>query len=150
MDSSPSLNLLTINGLAAAQYILIPIQTHYFSLEGMRELFSTLKVVKDRINAGLCILGILPTIFDGRTKMSRDVLDQLNEYFKELVFKTVIRMNIALAEASGHGQCIFDFDPASNRAKDYEMLTQEVIAATHPETLVKKEDTTPKPAEGVI
>ena len=133
MDSSPSLNLLTINGLTAAQSVLIPIQAHYFSLEGMRELFATLKIVKERINSDLEVLGILPTIFDGRTKMSRDMLAQLKDYFKEKVLQSLIRMNITLAEASAHGKSIFDFDASSNGAKDYRQLTEEIIRITRPE-----------------
>jgi chromosome partitioning protein len=132
MDCSPSLNLLTINGLVAAQCVLVPIQAHYFSLEGMKELFSTLKVVRDRINSELEILGILPCIVDIRKKLSREMLDQLKDYFKEKMLKSVIRMNVALAEASGHGQSIFDFNPYCNGAKDYEQLVDEVIQLTRP------------------
>lgn len=133
LDCSPSLNLLTINGLVAAQCVLVPIQAHYFSLEGMKELFSTLKVVRDRINSELEILGILPCIVDVRKKMTREMLDQLKDYFKEKMFKTVIRMNITLAEASAHGQSIFDFSPLCNGARDYQQLVDEVIALTKPE-----------------
>ena len=141
MDSSPSLNLLTINGLTAAQSVLIPIQAHYFSLEGMRELFATLKIVKERINSDLEVLGILPTIFDGRTKMSRDMLMQLKDYFKDKVLRSLIRMNITLAEASAHGKSIFDFDTACNGAKDYRLLTDEIVQITRPELAVVDETT---------
>ncbi len=132
MDCSPSLNLLTINGLVAAQCVLVPIQAHYFSLEGMKELFSTLKVVRDRINSELEILGILPCIVDMRKKLTREMLDQLKDYFKEKMLQTVIRMNITLAESSSHGQCIFDFNPYCNGAKDYRQLVDEVIRLTKP------------------
>jgi chromosome partitioning protein len=132
MDCSPSLNLLTINGLVAAQCVLVPIQAHYFSLEGMKELFSTLKVVRDRINSELEILGILPCIVDIRKKLSREMLDQLKDYFKDKMFKSVIRMNITLAEASSHGQSIFDFNPHCNGAKDYTQLVEEVVQLTKP------------------
>ena len=133
MDCSPSLNLITINGLVAAQSVLVPIQAHYFSLEGMRELLSTIKTVKERINAELDVLGILPTIFDSRTRMSREVLLQLREYFKEKLLKSIIRMNIKLADASAHGRAIFDYDPYSNGAKDYSFLVNEIISLTRPE-----------------
>jgi chromosome partitioning protein len=133
MDCSPSLNLLTINGLVAAQCVLVPIQAHYFSLEGLKELFSTLKVVRDRINSELEILGILPCIVDIRKKMTREMLDQLKDYFKDKMLKTVIRMNIALAEASAHGQSIFDFNPYCNGAKDYSQLVDEMILLTRPD-----------------
>ncbi len=131
-DCSPSLNLLTINGLVAAQCVLIPIQAHYFSLEGMKELFSTLKVVRDRINSELEILGILPCIVDTRKKMTREMLDQLKDYFKDKMFQSVIRMNIALAESSAHGKAIFDFSPYCNGAKDYAELVEEVVRRTAP------------------
>lgn len=130
IDCSPSLNLITINGLAVAQHILIPIQAHYFSLEGMKELFSTVRLVKERINAELQVLGILTTIFDTRAKMCRRVATQLKDYFEEKVFDTVIRQNMALVEATAHGKAIFDFAPGSKGAKDYEELTKEVIEAT--------------------
>ncbi len=132
MDCSPSLNLLTINGLVAAQCVLVPIQAHYFSLEGMKELFSTLKVVRDRINSELEILGILPCIVDLRKKMTRQMLDQLNDYFKEKMFRTAIRMNITLAESTAQGKSIFDFSPYCNGAKDYGQLVEEVIQITNP------------------
>ena len=133
LDCSPSLNLLTINGLVAAQFVLIPIQAHYFSLEGMKELFSTLKVVKDRINSELEILGILPAIVDLRRKLSQQMIDQLKDYFKEKMMKTVIRMNAAIAESSAHGKSIFDFNPHCNGARDYAQLVEEVITLTRPE-----------------
>ena len=142
MDCSPSLNLLTINGLVASQSILIPMQPHYFSLEGMSQLFSTLKIVKERINSDLEVLGILPTIFDSRTKMSRDMLVQLKDYFKEKLLKTVIRMNTRLVEATAHGKSIFDYDPDSNGAKDYWNLTEEIISLTKPEFSIKANNAT--------
>nr|MBC8359177.1 ParA family protein [Candidatus Aminicenantes bacterium] len=132
MDCSPSLNLLTINGLVAAQSILIPIQTHYFSLEGMKELFSTMKIVKERLNFQLEIMGILPTLFDARTRMNRDILLEIKDYFKDKVFQTVIRMNIKLAEASLNKKSIFDHAPGSNGAHDYSALTEEIVSLTQP------------------
>lgn len=129
IDCSPSLNLITINGLATSQHILIPIQAHYFSLEGMKELFSTVRLVKDRINPELQVLGILTTIFDTRAKMCRRVASQLKDYFEEKVFDTVIRINMALVEATAHGKAIFDFAPGSKGTKDYEELTKEVMEA---------------------
>lgn len=130
MDCSPSLNLLTINGLVAARSILVPIQAHYFSLEGMKELFATIKVVKDRLNFQLEVLGILPTLFDARMKMGRDILEQIKDYFKQKVFNTSIRMNVKLAEASLHKKSIFDYAASSKGAKDYAALTEEVISLT--------------------
>lgn len=140
LDCSPSLNLLTINGLVAAQCVLVPIQAHYFSLEGMKELFSTLKVVRDRINSELEILGILPCIVDVRKKMTREMLDQLKDYFKEKMMQSLIRMNIALAEAAGHGKSIFDFNPYCNGAKDYAQLVEEVVLLTRPELSMLRQE----------
>ena len=140
LDCSPSLNLLTINGLVASQCVLIPIQAHYFSLEGMKELFSTLKVVRDRINSKLEILGILPCIVDIRKKMPRQMLEQLKDYFKEKMLHSLIRMNSALADASAHGKSIFDFNPYCNGAKDYAQLVDEVILLTRPELSVLRQD----------
>ncbi len=138
IDCSPSLNLLTVNGLVAADYVLIPIQTHYFSLEGMRELFSTIKIVRERLNLGLQILGILPTLYDPRTRMNKDILRQIQDYFKDKVFQNPIRMNIRLAEASAHRKSIFDYEPDSNGAKDYDAFTEEVVVLTKPESAAVK------------
>jgi len=130
IDCSPSLNLLTINSFVAAKALLVPIQTHYFSLEGMKELFSTIQIVKDRLNSELDLLGILPTLFDARTRMSRDILTQIKRHFKDKVFPTPIRMNVKLAEAQIHRKSIFEYDLTSNGAKDYMALAERVIALT--------------------
>jgi chromosome partitioning protein len=141
MDCSPSLNLTTINGLASAQFILIPAQTHYFSLEGMKELLSTIKIVKERLNPQLQILGILPTLYDIRTKISRQILGQMRKHFKDKVFKTVIHSNIKLVEAQVHQQSIYEFAPNSNGARDYLALSEEVVARTCPEfSLIKQKE----------
>jgi len=133
MDCSPSLNLTTINGLSSAQFILIPAQTHYFSLEGMKELLSTIKTVRERLNPRLRILGILPTLYDIRTKISREILGQMRKHFGDKVFKTAIRSNIKLVEAQVHQKSIYEFGPNSNGATDYLALSEEVVARTRPE-----------------
>ena len=130
MDCSPSLNLITVNALTAAGRVIVPMQPHYFSLEGMRELFATIRIVNERLNPGLNLLGILPTLYDLRTKMSRGVLEQTKDYFREKVFQTVIRMNITLAEAQANKKSIFDYAPSSNGARDYGSLRDEVLALT--------------------
>ncbi|MBL7069462.1 MAG: ParA family protein [Candidatus Omnitrophica bacterium] len=135
VDCSPSLNLITINGMVAADYLLVPIQTHYFSLEGMKELFATVDIVKERLNYQLQILGILPTLYDSRTRMNRDILAQIKEYFNKKVFKSAIRMNIKLAEAQISKISIFDYAPDSNGARDHAFLADEVISLTMPELL---------------
>jgi chromosome partitioning protein len=141
MDCSPSLNLTTINGLASAQFILIPAQTHYFSLEGMKELLSTIKIVKERLNLQLQILGILPTLYDIRTRISRQILSQMRKHFGDKVFKTAIHTNIKLVEAQVLKKSIYEFAPNSNGARDYLALSEEVISRTCPEfTLVNEKE----------
>jgi chromosome partitioning protein len=130
MDCSPSLNLTTINGLSVAQFVLIPAQTHYFSLEGMKELLSTIKIVQERLNPQLRLLGILPTLYDIRTKISREILGQMRRYFGDKVFKTSIHNNIKLVEAQVHHQSIYDYCPNSNGARDYLSLSEEVLERT--------------------
>ncbi|MFH1797730.1 MAG: ParA family protein [Candidatus Omnitrophota bacterium] len=130
IDCSPSLNLLTINGIVASKFILVPVQTHYFALEGMRELFSTIEIIKGRLNSDLEILGILPTLFNKRTRMDRTIFSQLKSYFGDKVFRSVIRVNITLAEAAANKKSIFDYEPSSKGAKDYAALTEEVVART--------------------
>jgi len=139
MDCSPSLNLTTINGLASAQFILIPAQTHYFSLEGMKELLSTIKIVKERLNPQLQILGILPTLYDVRTRISREILNQMRKHFGDKVFKTTIHTNIKLVEAQVHQQSIYEFAPTSNGVRDYLALSEEVLARTSQEFSVVNE-----------
>ena len=133
MDCSPSLNLTTVNGLSCAEFVLIPAQTHYFSLEGMKELISTIKIVKQRLNPPLEILGILPTLYDVRTNINRMILGQMRKYFGNTIFSTPIRSNIQLVEAQVHKQSIYDFAPNSNGAMDYLALSKEVAARTHPD-----------------
>jgi chromosome partitioning protein len=146
IDCSPSLNLLTINALVAANSILIPIQTHYYSLEGMRELFSTIDIVRERLNGELEILGIVATMFDGRTKLNRQMLTQIQEYFKEMVFKTVINNNIKLCEASLHKQPIALYDGQSKGAHDYLNLARE-IAGVPIEEAKKETESSPQTAQ---
>jgi len=138
IDCSPSLNLLTINGLTAANLLLVPLQTHYFALEGMKELFATINIVIERLNSGLKIIGILPTLVDKRTRMSREILEQIRAYFKDKVFTAAIGMNIKLAEAQMHKKSIMEYDRRSSGAVDYLSLAEEVIARS--QSMLKKED----------
>jgi chromosome partitioning protein len=101
-----------------------------------------LKVVRDRINSELELLGILPCIVDIRKKLTREMLDQLKEYFKEKMLQSLIRMNITLAESSAHGKSIFDFNPHCNGAKDYAELVEEVARRTRPELSPLRQDMT--------
>lgn len=127
IDCPPSLSLLTINALTVAEEIIIPVQTEFFALEGMGKLFNTVEIVKKRLNRNLKISGILPTMFDVRTNLSREVIEKIREYFKDEVYKTKIRKNIKLAEASSHGKPIMLYDPSSAGAEDYESFSKEVL-----------------------
>lgn len=131
LDCSPSLNLITINALSASDSILIPIQTHYYSLEGMKELFHTIEIVKDRLNSELEVLGILATLFDARTKINHQVLGQIRDFFKEMVFTSVIHNNVKLCEAPIFKKPIHLYDPRSQGAKDYRDLTEEIITLVY-------------------
>jgi len=126
IDSPPSLGLLTVNALTVAKEIIIPVQTEFFALEGMGKLFHTVDIVKKRLNRDLRITGIVPTMFDGRTNLSREVMEKIREHFGDKVYKTIVRKNIRLAEASSHGKPILLYDPRSTGAEDYETLSREV------------------------
>ena len=127
IDCSPSLSVLTVNALVTSQFILIPIQTHYYAMEGMKQLFSTIDIVKRRINRDLKVLGILPTFLDRRTNISKEVLEGVREYFKERVFQTPIHSNVKLTEAPSAGEPVTVYDPQSSGANDYRALTKEVL-----------------------
>lgn len=127
IDCSPSLSLLTINAMNFAQKILIPIQAHYYAMEGMKQLFNTIEEVRKRLNPNLKILGILLTMVDYRTNICQEVAQGVREYFKEKVFKSVIHINVKLTEAPSAGKPINVYDPCSIGAKDYEDLTSEVL-----------------------
>jgi chromosome partitioning protein len=116
------------NALTAADELLIPVHTQYFPLEGMKQLLRTIDIVKKRLNYKLTILGILPTLFDRRTNLSRDVLNGIREHFRDKVFDTVINNNIKLAEAPSAGKPIILYDARATGAGDYKNLTEEVIA----------------------
>lgn len=128
IDCPPSLSLLTVNALTAADSVLIPVQTHYYALEGMRQLFDTIEIVRSRLNHRLSILGILLTLFDRRTRIAQDVMKEVRECFKTMVFKTVINTNVRLSEAPSAGEPITLYAPHSRGARDYQDLADEVIA----------------------
>ncbi|MBN1295640.1 ParA family protein [bacterium] len=128
LDCPPSLGLLTLNALTTANEVIIPVQTHFYALEGMSLLMNTIDLVKRRLNHNLFVTGILPTLYQSGTKLSERVLEELRKYFGSQVFQTTIRMNIRLAEAPSHGKPIFLYDAESNGAEDYTQLALEVIA----------------------
>lgn len=127
IDCPPSLGILTLNGLAAADAVLIPMQCEYFALEGITLLLQTVKKVQKSINPQLVIGGIFFTMYDSRTRLAQDVVMQVKSYFKDVVFNTIIPRNVRLSEAPSRGEPICLYDPACVGAKSYEKLAEEVI-----------------------
>ena len=128
VDCPPSLSLLTLNALAAADTVLVPIQCEYYALEGVTSLMNTIQRVKRTFNPHLEIEGILLTILDGRTNLGLQVVDQVKKHFRKSVFATMIPRNVRLGEAPSHGQPICLYDPKSTGALAYQSLAKEVIA----------------------
>lgn len=127
IDCPPSLELLTLNALCAADSILVPVQCEYYALEGLSDLMSTLRAVKSRLNPGLQIFGVLLTMFDGRTNFSMQVAQEVRKHFPGRVFATVIPRNVRLAEAPSHGKPITNYDHLSRGAIAYARLAKEVL-----------------------
>ncbi|HPE38559.1 MAG TPA: ParA family protein [Bacillota bacterium] len=130
IDCPPSLGLLTINSLTASNGILVPIQGEYYALEGLTQLVDTINLVKKRLNPGIGILGVVITMFDGRTQLTRQVVEEVQKYFGDKVFKTLIPRNVRLAEAPSHGMTISEYDAKSKGGKAYCALAKEVIQRT--------------------
>ena len=128
VDCPPSLSLLTLNALAAADSVLVPIQCEYYALEGVTALMNTINRVKHTFNPRLEIEGILLTMLDGRTNLGIQVVDQVKKHFRKDVFATMIPRNVRLGEAPSHGEPICLYDPKSSGAIAYEALAKEVLA----------------------
>lgn len=128
IDCPPSLGLLTINALAAADSVLIPIQCEYYALEGVTKLLESMKMVKQRINKELETYGVLMTMFDSRTSLSNQVVDEVKSYFGDVVFNTLIPRTVKLSEAPSFGMSIIDYAPNNKGAKAYMNLAKEVIS----------------------
>lgn len=128
IDCPPSLELLTLNGLAAADSILVPVQCEYYALEGLSDLMSTLRRVKHKINPGLEIFGVALTMFDGRTNFSTQVAQEVRRHFPGKVFATVVPRNIRLAEAPSHGLPVTAYDRHSRGAQSYRHMAAEIAA----------------------
>ncbi len=126
IDCPPSLEMLTLNALAAADEILIPVQCEYFALEGLSDLMTTLRMVKKRINPNLSIFGVILTMFDGRTNFSNQVAQEVRKHFPGKVFTSVIPRNIRLAEAPSHGIPVSAYDKFSRGAQAYKALAEEM------------------------
>lgn len=128
IDSPPSLSLLTVNGLIAAKYVLLPVQAEFYALEGLGQLLETMKLVRKGMNPGLELLGVLPTMLDSRTTLSSQVHEEIKRHFPGKVFEATIPRNIRLAEAPSHGVPIGVYDKFSKGSRAYRMLAKEVIA----------------------
>ena len=127
IDCPPSLGLLTLNGLAAADCVLVPMQCEYFALEGITLLLQAVKKVQKSINPNLVIGGIFFTMYDSRTRLTQDVVMQVKSYFKDAVFNTIIPRNVRLSEAPSRGMPICKYDPNCTGAKSYKLLADEVM-----------------------
>jgi chromosome partitioning protein len=126
IDSPPSLSLLTVNGLIAARYVLLPVQAEFYALEGLGQLLETMKLVRKSMNPTLDLLGVLPTMIDHRTTLSGQVHEEIKKHFPGKVFQTVIPRNIRLAEAPSHGLPIGAYDKFSKGARAYKAVAKEV------------------------
>jgi chromosome partitioning protein len=132
VDCPPSLGILTLNALTAAQEIFIPLQTEFLALKGMSKLIETIDTVKKRLNKDLEITGIIGTRYDARKKLNKGIIEIISERFGDKLFHTIIRENISLAEAPGYGQTIFAYAPKSYGAEDFLALAEEIVAREEP------------------
>ena len=130
IDLPPSLSLLTVNGMIAANFLLLPVQTEFYALEGVAQLLETMKLVMKQANPNLKLLGVVATMYDKRTSLSSQVFEEIKKYFKNLTFKTTIPRNVRLAEAPSHGVPVGAYDKFSKGAKAYKEFTKEVEART--------------------
>lgn len=127
IDCPPSLGLLTINGLVAADELLIPVQAEYYALEGLGQLLSTVELVQEHIKPELTVLGAVITMFDKRTRLSGDIMDELYKFFPDTIFRSVIPRTVRLAEAPSFGQSILQYDPKGKGSRAYDRLAREIL-----------------------
>ena len=127
IDCSPSLGLVTVNSLVAADSVIVPVQCEYFALEGLGKLLNTIKIIQQRLNPGLIIEGMLLTMYDSRLRLANQVVEEVKTHFQQLVFDTVIHRNVALGEAPSHGQTIIMHDASSKGATNYLNLAREIL-----------------------
>ncbi len=130
IDSPPSLSLLTVNGMIASNYLLLPVQTEFYALEGVAQLLESMKLIMKQANPDLHLLGVLATMYDKRTSLSSQVYDEIKKYFKALAFNTTIPRNVRVAEAPSHGTPVGAYDKFSKGAKAYKEFTKEVEERT--------------------
>ena len=128
IDGPPSLGLLTINSLVAATHLLIPVQAEYYALEGLKQLLDTIGLIQTHLKPNLGILGAVVTMYDQRNRLARAVLKEVEQFFPNRVFKTVIPRNVRLAEAPSYGRSIVDYDKHSSGSRAYEALAKEILA----------------------
>lgn len=128
IDCPPSLGILTINSLTASDSVIIPIQCEYYALEGLSQLLNTVRLVQKHLNTSLQIEGVLLTMFDARTNLGIQVIEEVKKYFQQKVYRTVIPRNVRLSEAPSHGQAIITYDPKSKGAEVYLELAKEVVS----------------------
>ena len=127
IDCSPSLGLITVNALTAADSIIIPVQCEYFALEGISKLLNTIKIIKQKLNPKLEIEGFLLTMYDSRLRLANQIFDEVKRHFQELVFKTVIQRNVKLSESPSHGLPVILYDADSTGSKNHLALAKEII-----------------------
>ena len=127
IDCSPSLGLITVNALTAADSVIIPVQCEYFALEGISKLLNTIRIIKSKLNPKLEIEGFLLTMYDSRLRLANQIYDEVKRHFQELVFKTVIQRNVKLSESPSHGIPVILYDTESTGAKNYLALAKEII-----------------------
>ena len=128
IDCSPSLGLITVNALTAANSVIIPVQCEYFALEGISKLLNTIKIIKNKLNPLLEIEGFLLTMYDSRLRLANQIYDEVKRHFQELVFKTVIQRNVKLSESPSHGLPVILYDADSTGAKNHLALAKEIIS----------------------
>ncbi len=128
IDCPPSLGILTVNSLTASDSVIIPIQCEYYALEGLSQLLNTVRLVQKHLNTSLQIEGVLLTMFDARTNLGIQVIEEVKKYFQQKVYRTVIPRNVRLSEAPSHGQAIITYDPRSKGAEVYLELAKEVMS----------------------
>lgn len=127
IDSPPSLSLLTVNGLVAARYVLLPVQAEFYALEGLGQLLETMKLIRQGLNPTVDLIGVLPTMVDSRTSLSQQVLAEITKHFPAKIFSTTIPRNVRLAEAPSHGVPIGVYDRFSKGARAYKAVTKELM-----------------------
>jgi len=127
IDCSPSLGLITLNALTAADSVIIPVQCEYYALEGISKLLNTIKIVKSKLNPELEIEGFLLTMYDSRTRLNNQVMEEVKKHFEDMVFETVICRNVKLSEAPSFGQSVILYDAESKGAQNYMQLAKELI-----------------------